>query len=226
MIAGLYLGEVFRLVMMEMVDEGILFLGQNTYKLEKPFCFDTAFVSLIEADLTDDLLTVIGLFSHFFAIETTIEERKFFVRLAQLIGTRAARLSACGIAAIVSKMGYLNEGGCGVATDGSLYNVSRLPESDVRMATDRRLSLRFCRNIPNSPNASTKPWSISLERRAGRSRLTTPRMEVVWALQLSQPCPRSDRTRVSTAMSRRAIDGKPASQPKPWQVKARKKEKE
>jgi len=122
MIAGLYLGEVFRLVMMEMVDEGILFLGQNTYKLEKPFCFDTAFVSLIEADLTDDLLTVIGLFSHFFAIETTIEERKFFVRLAQLIGTRAARLSACGIAAIVSKMGYLNEGGCGVATDGSLYN--------------------------------------------------------------------------------------------------------
>ena len=127
MIAGLYLGEVFRLIMMEMVDEGVLFLGQNTYKLEKPFCFDTAFVSLIEADITDDLLTVIGLFSHFFGIETTPEERKFFVRLAQLIGTRAARLSACGIAAIVSKMGYLDEGGCGVATDGSLYNVSRAP---------------------------------------------------------------------------------------------------
>ena len=49
MIAGLYLGEVFRLVMMDMIEEGILFLGQNTYKLEKPFCFDTAFVSLIEA---------------------------------------------------------------------------------------------------------------------------------------------------------------------------------
>lgn len=49
MIAGLYLGEVFRLVMMEMIEEGILFVGQNCYKLEKPFSFDTAFVSLIEA---------------------------------------------------------------------------------------------------------------------------------------------------------------------------------
>lgn len=121
MIAGLYLGEVFRLVMMEMVEEGILFLGQNTYKLEKPFCFDTAFVSLIEADPTENLLTVIGLFSHFFQIETTEEERQFFKKLAALIGTRAARLSACGIAAIVSKGGYLESGGCGVATDGSLY---------------------------------------------------------------------------------------------------------
>jgi hexokinase len=76
------------------------------------------------SDVTDDLLTVIGLFSHFYALETTVEERKFFKRLAVAIGTRAARLSACGIAAIVSKKGYLDEGPCGVATDGSLYNVS------------------------------------------------------------------------------------------------------
>lgn len=78
--------------------------------------------------MTDELLTVTGLFSHFFALNTTISERQFFKRLAQLIGTRSARLSACGIAAIVSKMGYL-EDGCGVATDGSLYNkYPRFPE--------------------------------------------------------------------------------------------------
>lgn len=122
MIAGLYLGEVFRLVLCDMIEEGVLFHGQNAYKLEKPFCFDTALCSLIEADTTDDLLTVIGLFSHFYSLETTIEERQFFKRLAVAIGTRAARLSACGIAAVCSKMGYLDEGGCGVATDGSLYN--------------------------------------------------------------------------------------------------------
>ncbi|ORY55751.1 hexokinase [Leucosporidium creatinivorum] len=121
MIAGLYLGEVFRLVMIELIDEGVLFLGQETYKVEKPFGFDTAFLSLIESDTTDELLTVTGLFSHFYSLDTTIKERQFFKRLAQLIGTRAARLSACGIAAIVSKQGYL-EDGCGIATDGSLYN--------------------------------------------------------------------------------------------------------
>ncbi len=48
MIAGLYLGEVFRLVLSELIDGGDLFLGQNTYKMEKAYCFDTAFLSLME----------------------------------------------------------------------------------------------------------------------------------------------------------------------------------
>lgn len=56
-------------------------------------------------------------------------------RLAQLIGTRAARLSACGIAAVVSKQGILDEG-CGIATDGSLYNVSSRMSTDTSVLTD------------------------------------------------------------------------------------------
>ncbi|WFD29856.1 hexokinase [Malassezia sp. CBS 17886] len=121
MIAGLYLGELFRLIMCDLVDEGVLFLGQQTYKIEKPFCFDTAFLSLIESDPTDEMLTVMGLFSYFFGLDTDLEERKFFRELAVLIGTRSARLSACGISAIVTKMGYLDEG-CYVGVDGSLYS--------------------------------------------------------------------------------------------------------
>jgi hexokinase len=66
---------------------------------------------------------IIGIFSHFFALETTLAERQFFRALAKLIGRRAARLSACGIAAIASKMGYVDEG-CSVGADGSLYNAS------------------------------------------------------------------------------------------------------
>lgn len=65
---------------------------------------------------------IIGIFTHFFALETTLAERQFVRALAKLIGRRAARLSACGIAAIVGKMGYLDEG-CSVGADGSLYNV-------------------------------------------------------------------------------------------------------
>jgi hexokinase len=134
MIAGLYLGEIFRLVMCDMVDEGVLFLGQNTYKIEKENVFDTAFLSLIESDPTDELLTITGLFTHFFGLDTNIEERKFFRKLAELIGTRSARLSSCGIAALVTKMGYL-EGdkpeGCGVGCDGSLF--SKYPNFSKRL---------------------------------------------------------------------------------------------
>lgn len=57
---------------------------------------------------------MIGVFSYFFGIETTLEERQFFRSLAKLIGTRAARLSACGIAAIVSKKGYLEKVSAGM----------------------------------------------------------------------------------------------------------------
>ncbi|KAG6840485.1 hypothetical protein C0991_006428 [Blastosporella zonata] len=121
LISGRYLGEILRLVICELIDEGVLFLGQNTYKLESPYVFETAFLSLMESDPTDELLMIIGIFSHFFAVETTLAERQFFRALAMLIGRRAARLSACGIAAIVSKMGYLDEG-CLVGADGSLYN--------------------------------------------------------------------------------------------------------
>ncbi|KAF8646614.1 hypothetical protein AX16_007115 [Volvariella volvacea WC 439] len=121
LISGRYLGEILRLIICELIDEGVLFLGQNTYKIEVPYAFDTAFLSLMESDPTDELLMCIGIFTHFFALETTLAERQFFRALAKLIGRRAARLSACGIAAIVSKMGYLDEG-CRVGADGSLYN--------------------------------------------------------------------------------------------------------
>lgn len=121
LISGRYLGEIFRLVITELIDEGVLFLGQETYKIEKPYSFDTAFLSLMESDPTDELLMCIGIFSHFFALETTLAERQFFRALAKLIGRRAARLSACGIAAIVARKGYLDEG-CSVGADGSLYN--------------------------------------------------------------------------------------------------------
>lgn len=123
LISGRYLGEILRLVICELIDEGVLFLGQNTYKLEKPYQFDTAFLSLMESDPTDELLTIVGIFTHFYGIETTLAERQFFRALAKLIGRRAARLSACGIAALVNKGGYLEEG-CSVAADGSLYSVS------------------------------------------------------------------------------------------------------
>ncbi|THH17249.1 hypothetical protein EW146_g3527 [Bondarzewia mesenterica] len=121
LISGRYLGEILRLVICELIDEGVLFLGQNTYKIEIPYAFDTAFLSLMESDPTEELLMIIGIFTHFFALETTLAERQFFRALAKLVGRRAARLSACGIAAIVSKMGYLEEG-CLVGADGSLYN--------------------------------------------------------------------------------------------------------
>lgn len=97
------------------------------------------------SDVTEELLTVIGVFTHFFGLETTLEERQFFKKLAVLVGTRSARLSACGIAAIVSKKGYLEEG-CAVGADGSLYNVC------VNVVTVFYILDRANRRIKKYPN--------------------------------------------------------------------------
>jgi len=83
------------------------------------------------SDPTDELLMIIGIFTHFFALETTLAERQFFRSLAKLIGKRSAKLSACGIAAIVNKKGLLEEECC-VGADGSLYNV-RIAVSKTRV---------------------------------------------------------------------------------------------
>lgn len=48
LISGRYLGEILRLIICELIDDGVLFLGQETYKIEVPYAFDTAFLSLME----------------------------------------------------------------------------------------------------------------------------------------------------------------------------------
>lgn len=52
-------------------------------------------------------------------ITATKPELELLRRLAELIGTRAARLSACGVAAIVKKK---NIESCHVGADGSVFN--------------------------------------------------------------------------------------------------------
>ncbi len=50
---------------------------------------------------------------------TTIEDRRIVKHVCELVGTRSARLSAAGIAALVTKINRLD--GCTVAIDGSVY---------------------------------------------------------------------------------------------------------
>lgn len=59
------------------------------------------------------------MFSNRLNITCTRPELELIRRLAELIGTRAARLSACGVAAICKKKGYQT---CHVGADGSVFN--------------------------------------------------------------------------------------------------------
>jgi len=121
MIAGLYLGEIFRLVLVDLHDnkEIHIFEGQNIDKLRKAYTLDSSFLSLVEEDPFENLSETGDLFSNKLSITTTRPELELIRRLAELIGTRAARLSACGVAAIAKKKGYKT---CHVGADGSVFN--------------------------------------------------------------------------------------------------------
>ena len=120
MVAGLYLAEIFRLVLVDLHDnKRLLFENQDISKLHKPYSLDASFLSFIEEDPFENLSETHDMFQSKLSITATKPELELCRRLAELIGTRAARLSACGVAAICTKK---KMDSCHVGADGSVFN--------------------------------------------------------------------------------------------------------
>ncbi|GAV54674.1 hypothetical protein ZYGR_0AN01420 [Zygosaccharomyces rouxii] len=119
MSSGYYLGEIIRLVLLDLHEQGFLFKDQDVAKLREPYIMDTSYPAKVEEDPFENLEDTFDLFQKDLGITTTTAERKLIRRLCELIGTRAARLSVCGIAAICQKRGHET---AHIAADGSVFN--------------------------------------------------------------------------------------------------------
>lgn len=119
MTSGYYLGELLRLVLLELNEKGLMLKDQDLTKLKQPYIMDTSYPARIEDDPFENLEDTDDIFQKDFGVKTTLPERKLIRRLCELIGTRAARLAVCGIAAICQKRGYKTGH---IAADGSVYN--------------------------------------------------------------------------------------------------------
>lgn len=73
----------------------------------------------LNRDPFENLSETLELFQSKLNISPNLPELELIRRTAELIGTRAARLSACGVAAISIKKGYKT---CHVGADGSVFN--------------------------------------------------------------------------------------------------------
>lgn len=140
MIAGYYLGEVLRLILVEWYENGLVFKDQDISGLRKAFAMDTSYPSRIEQHGFE---FVIELFKESFNIDVTSLEASIIHDLCVLIGTRAARLSVCGVAAIIKKMDL--KGGK-LASDGSVFN--RYPSFKERATTALEDILGHSDNFP------------------------------------------------------------------------------
>ncbi|ORX77178.1 hypothetical protein BCR32DRAFT_295769 [Anaeromyces robustus] len=121
MISGLYLGEIVRQVIVELIQRRVLFGGISSPEIETPYKFETAYMSRIERDHTSDLIDTKMVLQELLNIPYPApRDRRIVRRICELVGTRAARLAAVGVAAVVTKMNRVDSG-CTVAIDGSVY---------------------------------------------------------------------------------------------------------
>ncbi|KAJ5127690.1 hypothetical protein N7448_008469 [Penicillium atrosanguineum] len=119
MVAGLYVGEMLRLIMVTLHEENKLFKGQDITRLRSENALDATFLSIAELDISEDLEDMRYEFESSLSLSPVLIELKVCRYLIGLIATRAARLYACGIAAICKKKGIKK---CHVGVDGSVFN--------------------------------------------------------------------------------------------------------
>ncbi|EDW78930.1 uncharacterized protein Dwil_GK19144 [Drosophila willistoni] len=139
-ISGLFLGELVRLILVDLMQKGAIFANQESHSIQEKGKFLTRFVSEIETDIsgafdyTDCVLNEIG-------IRNASDKDKACLRyICQAVSTRAAQLTACGLVCLINKMDVKD---VAIAIDGSVYrhhprfhdmlyiNMKRLLQKDI-----------------------------------------------------------------------------------------------
>ncbi|CAO3585993.1 unnamed protein product [Absidia cylindrospora] len=123
LISGMYLGEIVRNVITDMMDRNLLFgqPGQSTEAISGHYQFETSFMSSIESDTSADLSTVRDVLDTNLNLTNVDDvELRIVKRICELVGTRAARLAAAAIAGIALHT-KVDRKGADIGIDGSLY---------------------------------------------------------------------------------------------------------
>lgn len=118
MVSGMYLGELLRLVLLDMIKNELIFDGQTPTILNKRHALTSEIISLIESDppgtntATKSFLEKIG-------VKNPTDGDCMNVRYAsECISRRSAHLVAAGLSVILNKM---NEKDVIIGVDGSVY---------------------------------------------------------------------------------------------------------
>lgn len=119
MVAGLYLGEILRLVLVQLHKQNAFLIDQDISVLHEPNIMDTSFLETAETDIPGSLDLIRKLFLERLGLELNECDQKVCRHLVGLVGTRSARLYACSIAAI-SRRAKIKE--CHVGVDGAVFN--------------------------------------------------------------------------------------------------------
>ncbi|KAI7847202.1 hexokinase-domain-containing protein [Circinella umbellata] len=121
MISGMYLGEIVRHAMINLIDQYLLFNGESSPILNKQWGFETAYLTAIEKDKTENLDETKEILEETIGIpSTTLADRQMVKKMGEFVGRRAARLAACGMGGVMMQDDKVGQE-CIIAIDGSLF---------------------------------------------------------------------------------------------------------
>lgn len=101
-VSGMFLGELLRLTLVELHNDGLLFKGQKASQpLATPWAIDTSIPSYIHGDESEDLAETAKQVKEAFGYDTSKEERQAIQTIVKAIGSRSAHLSAVPFAGLI-----------------------------------------------------------------------------------------------------------------------------
>jgi len=123
MVSGMYLGEITRLILMDLMKRGFIFIhnsdGAELFK--KKDSLKTEDMSRIEGDETEKLHEIETFLENKGISNISLYDKTVLKRLCEMVSTRAAGLGAGAISAVVSWMDSELKSRHTVAVDGSLF---------------------------------------------------------------------------------------------------------
>ncbi len=113
MVSGMYLGELLRLVLLNLIEKGVWLNPEQRCHFQRIHSLSSEHLSRAEAG--EDILSSMGIPG------TTKEDAALLARVSHIIAARAARIAAAAIAAVVTWMDENIEKRHSIAIDGSLF---------------------------------------------------------------------------------------------------------
>jgi hexokinase len=151
MVSGLYLGELTRLVMIDLIEKGLLFSGQlREGKISRTLqrgSFPTPFLTEIAEDNSPSLKGVQAKLKLWGIKDKhiSLEDRRMVKEICSVVDRRAARITAAVIFAIVTHIDENIVRRHTIAIDGSVFEKHTGFKKDMRVAI-RELSLQVFGN--------------------------------------------------------------------------------
>ncbi|EDW33959.1 GL21847 [Drosophila persimilis] len=117
-ISGMYMGELVRLVLVDLMAKGLIFAGERSEKIQTQWNFQTSYLSDIESDSPGDFRNCSKVISQLGLVGNHVRDKLHLRYICEAVSSRSAKLCSCGLVTLINKM---NINDVSVGIDGSVY---------------------------------------------------------------------------------------------------------